>query len=168
MKGSPVLNGSKHRTITGSNTEKHWSKWGDPASFPRGKMDHKRWRTWMILDFSISDWGLQNTRAMSSEFWRKKDIQCWILPVLWEKKRHWQMLGYQKLVPMHPFFGSYWKICATKGRKKPRKRMTWDMWARKDGICRRMIAKALWEQSRSDCSKREFSRKMELLGWLLI
>ena len=143
------------------------SKCGDPASFQRGKMDHTRWRTWMILDFSIPDWRLENTRAMSSEFWRKKDVQCWILPVLWEKKRHWQMLGYQKLIPVHPFFGSYWKTCATKGREKPRKRMTWDMRARKDGIWRRMTAKDLLEQSRSDCSKREFSRKMKLLGWLL-
>ena len=167
MEGSPVLNGSKHRTITGSVTKKHWSKRGDPASFQGGKMDHKRWRTWMILDFSISDWGLENTRAMSSEFWRKKDIPCWILPVLWEKKRHWQMRGYQDLFPCI-LEGSYWKICATKGRKKPRKRMTWDMWARKDGVCRRMTAKALREQSRSDCSKREFPRKMELLGRKLI
>ena len=45
------------------------------------------------------------------------------------------MLGYQKCFPVHPFFRRYWNIYVPpKEESKPRKRTTWDMWPRKDGI----------------------------------
>lgn len=142
-KGSPILSGSKYRSTPGYTTEKHWSKWGDHASFQ------------VTSDEEPEDFGFLNSRLRSRKqqsnvfrILKKKDFQCWILSsqtiqkVLGQEKNIYRLARLPKTSSCASFLRKLLEdMC--KWRDKPRKRMMWDVQAGKDEICRRMTARHL-------------------------